>query len=154
MRSPVRGPTGVAWRFALFFAEQAGKEIAQADCPERDMAMTALAVSAMGAYMETPSPERESRLPSLLRGGEAEQDESRRVGWNQVRMIRNRDLLVIENALRSIVFIGEAPTAICSGVAISLRASTSLEREIDQFWQNLQPRLHPAVPNDRTLLPG
>ena len=26
--------------------------------------------------------------------------------------------------------------------------------EISQFWQNLQARLHPAVPNDSTAEPG
>ena len=28
--------------------------------------------------------------------------------------------------------------------------STSRDLEMSQFWQNLQPRLQPAVPNDRT----
>ena len=50
--------------------------------------------------------------------------------------------------------IDSAPTAICSGVACSDSASTSLDLEIDQFWQNLQPRLQPAVPKERTLVPG
>jgi hypothetical protein len=30
----------------------------------------------------------------------------------------------------------------------------SRDFEISQFWQNLQARLQPAVPNDRTLEPG
>ena len=41
-----------------------------------------------------------------------------------------------------------------SGVAISLSRSTSRDFEMSQFWQNLQVRLQPAVPNDRTGVPG
>jgi hypothetical protein len=98
-----------AWRFALFLAVNASKKVALGRCPERDKALAAQTVTAMEAYIEEPSPERGTRLRSLLRDVEAEQNETRRVGWNQVRMVRNRDLLVIENALRSIIFIVEAP---------------------------------------------
>jgi hypothetical protein len=30
----------------------------------------------------------------------------------------------------------------------------SRDLEMSQFWQNLQARLQPAVPKDKTLLPG
>jgi hypothetical protein len=36
--------------------------------------------------------------------------------------------------------------AIASGEADSLSRSISRDLLIDQFWQNLQPRLQPAVP--------
>jgi hypothetical protein len=137
-----------AWRFALFLAEHAGEKVAQGRCPERDKALAAQAVSAMKAYMDEPSPERGSRLRSLLREVEAEQDETRRVGWNQVRMISNRDLLVIENALRSIVFIVEAPTWLYQaardyaerydprhGTGL-IPASAPMVREIADFWRD------------------
>jgi len=32
--------------------------------------------------------------------------------------------------------------------------SISRDLLISQFWQNLQARLHPAVPKEKTLLPG
>jgi hypothetical protein len=41
-----------------------------------------------------------------------------------------------------------------SGVARLARVSTSRDLEISQFWQNLQARLHPAVPNDSTAESG
>ena len=44
--------------------------------------------------------------------------------------------------------------AMASGVACSESVSTSRDLEISQFWQNLQARLHPAVPNDSTADPG
>jgi len=40
------------------------------------------------------------------------------------------------------------------GLALASRRSMSREREMSQFWQNLQVRLQPAVPKDRMLLPG
>ena len=40
------------------------------------------------------------------------------------------------------------------GSAVSVRVSTSRDVEISWFWQNLQPRLQPAVPKLSTDVPG
>jgi len=50
--------------------------------------------------------------------------------------------------------LSRAAVAMVSGSARSLSCPTSRDLEIDQFWQNLHPRLQPAVPNDSTLEPG
>ena len=47
-----------------------------------------------------------------------------------------------------------ATRAISSGEAWSIRRSMSCDLEMSQFWQNLQARLQPAVPKEKTLLPG
>jgi hypothetical protein len=47
-----------------------------------------------------------------------------------------------------------AAQAMAGGAAWSASVSVSLDLEISQFWQNRQPRLHPAVPNDSTADPG
>ena len=47
-----------------------------------------------------------------------------------------------------------AAAAILSGDAASASVSSSRDFEMSQFWQNLQARLHPAVPNESTELPG
>ena len=47
-----------------------------------------------------------------------------------------------------------AASAMAGGVASSASVSVSRDLEMSQFWQNLQARLHPAVPNDYTLAPG
>jgi hypothetical protein len=47
-----------------------------------------------------------------------------------------------------------AASAMSSGMALSARVSMSRDFEMSQFWQNLQVRLQPAVPNDRTADPG
>jgi hypothetical protein len=41
-----------------------------------------------------------------------------------------------------------------SGVAASASVSVSRDLLMSQFWQNLQARLHPAVPKERTGVPG
>jgi hypothetical protein len=40
------------------------------------------------------------------------------------------------------------------GDAASISVSISRDLLMSQFWQNLQARLQPAVPNDNTLDPG
>jgi hypothetical protein len=40
------------------------------------------------------------------------------------------------------------------GEASSASVSVSRDVEMSQFWQNRQPRLHPAVPKDSTAEPG
>jgi len=48
----------------------------------------------------------------------------------------------------------KAACAIASGAARSCSRSSARAFEISQFWQNLQVRLHPAVPNESTGVPG
>ena len=47
-----------------------------------------------------------------------------------------------------------AARAIASGDALSISRSMSRDFEMSQFWQNLQARLQPAVPNESTAVPG
>jgi len=47
-----------------------------------------------------------------------------------------------------------AAFAIASGEASSVSRSNSPALEMSQFWQNLQVKLQPAVPNDSTGVPG
>ncbi len=53
--------------------------------------------------------------------------------------------------------VAPAPTAVSAiapGLAASARVSVSRDLEMSQFWQNLQPRLQPAVPKLNTEVPG
>ena len=47
-----------------------------------------------------------------------------------------------------------AVRAMASGVAVAARVSVWRDLEIDQFWQKRQARLQPAVPKERTGVPG
>ena len=50
--------------------------------------------------------------------------------------------------------VASAASAIASGLAWSISRSISVDLEMSQFWQNLQARLQPAVPNENTAEPG
>jgi hypothetical protein len=47
-----------------------------------------------------------------------------------------------------------AARTIARGEAWDCRRSSARAFEMSQFWQNLQVRLQPAVPKERTGLPG
>lgn len=47
-----------------------------------------------------------------------------------------------------------AAKAIVFGKASADRVSISLDLLMSEFWQNLQAKLHPAVPNESTGVPG
>jgi hypothetical protein len=47
-----------------------------------------------------------------------------------------------------------AARAIVSGAAQSASVSISRDLLMSQFWQNRQARLQPAVPKERTAVPG
>ena len=49
---------------------------------------------------------------------------------------------------------GNRGATMSSGEASSWSRSISRALEMSQFWQNLQVRLHPAVPKDSTGVPG
>ena len=70
------------------------------------------------------------------------------------RVLREDDRIVVgkRNARRPRALGGTRNLA--SGVADSLVRSWSRDFEMSQFWQNRQPRLQPAVPNDSTLRAG
>ena len=50
--------------------------------------------------------------------------------------------------------LASAASASASGSAASASVSISRDLLMSQFWQNLQARLQPAVPNERIELPG
>jgi hypothetical protein len=50
--------------------------------------------------------------------------------------------------------LARAACAMRCGEAVPISRSISRLLEMSQFWQNLQARLQPAVPNDSTLEPG
>ena len=58
-------------------------------------------------------------------------------------------IVVLLGAGRAVLFPAMVP-----GLAWSASRSKSRDLDISQFWQNLQARLQPAVPNENTLVPG
>jgi hypothetical protein len=58
------------------------------------------AVKELKPYLSEPREERKERLYSLCREIEAEQNEFKKIGWNRVRMLKSRDLVVVEESLK------------------------------------------------------
>ena len=67
------------------------------------------AVKELKPYLTDPTEERRTRLSSLCREMEAEQDEYKKIGWVRVRMLKSKDLVVVEESLKSVLRVHEAP---------------------------------------------
>jgi hypothetical protein len=106
LKSLCRDPR-VARRFALYLAGLTLERL-NASCPPytagedwvRYKALAAGAVSAMEGCVRSPNDGDLEILRSIFRAATEVQNEYRKVGWNMVRTIHSRDLLVIEYALR------------------------------------------------------
>jgi hypothetical protein len=98
-----------AWRFALFLAVHARKIAEEKKATERVKGLMDEAITQMESYLDDPAKERKDRLYPLLREIEQEQDEYKRISWGQVRIVHSMELVVVENALKSILRDHEAP---------------------------------------------
>ena len=67
------------------------------------------AVKELKLYLTDPTEERKERLSSLCREMQAEQNEHKIIGWNMVRMLKSKDLVVVEESLKSVLKSYEAP---------------------------------------------
>jgi hypothetical protein len=95
--------------FALFLAVLARKRAEEKKATERVKGLMDKAIPEMESYLDDPTEERKERLYDLLREIEQEQDEYKRISWGQVRIVHSMELVVVENALKSILCDEEAP---------------------------------------------
>ena len=95
--------------FALFLAQKIQSKMRQEQSPERYRELVDRAVKELKPYLTDPTEERKERLSSLCREMEAEQNEYKKIGWDMVRMLRSRDLVVVEESLKSVLKGYEAP---------------------------------------------
>ena len=97
------GEPEAAAAFALFLAQRIQSKMRKEQSPGRYRELVDRAVKELKPYLTDPTEERKERLSSLCREIEAEQNEFERIGWNMVRMIRSKDLVVVEESLKSVV---------------------------------------------------
>jgi hypothetical protein len=134
--------------FAMFLAVSARKRAEEKGVPERARELMDRAIKEMGSYLDDPTKERKERLYPLLREMEQEQDEHKRIGWGTVRIVRSMELLVVENAMKSILREDEAPTWLYQaardyaerydsrhGTGL-IPASAPMMQEIADFWRD------------------
>lgn len=106
LKSLCREPE-VANQFVLFLAYRTQVTMEATPRPERtaeadwNLSQTLIteAVTAMSQHLESPSPANLMVLRQLLNRVCAVQNEYKRVGWNTVRLIYSREVLLIEYAL-------------------------------------------------------
>jgi uncharacterized protein YpuA (DUF1002 family) len=95
--------------FALFLAQRIQSKMRQEQSPERYRELVDRAVEELKPYLTDPTEEQKERLSALCREIEAEQNDYEKIGWNMVRMVRSKDLVVVEESLKSVLKNYEAP---------------------------------------------
>jgi hypothetical protein len=96
--------------FAMFLAVHARKKALEKKVPERVERLMARAITEMKSFLDDPNKERKESLYPLLREMEQEQNEYKRISWNMVRIVHSMELVVVEEALKSLLRDHEAPT--------------------------------------------
>ena len=125
--------------FALCLAQKIQKKMRQEKSSKRYRELVNQAVKELKPYLGDPSEERKERLSSLCREMEAEQNEYKKIGWDMVRMLKSKDLVVVEQSLKSVLKGHEA--AIWAYQA----AKDYAERYDAQYGTGLIPSSAPMV---------
>jgi hypothetical protein len=94
--------------FALFLAQKIQSKMRQDQSPERYQELVDRAVKELRPYLADPTEGSRERLTTLCREMEAEQNEYKKVHWDMVRMLKSRDLVVVEESLKSVTKSHEA----------------------------------------------
>ena len=139
------GEPEAAAAFALFLAGRIESKMRQEQGPERYRELVDRAVKELKPYLTDPTEERKERLSSLCREMEAEQNEYKKIGWDMVRMLKSRDLVVVEASLKSVLKLLPTDSAshrffrqrIASGSANSSRqriASLCASHDVFPLW--------------------
>jgi hypothetical protein len=125
--------------FAFFLAQRVQRKMRQEQSPERYRKLVDRAVRELRPYLTDPTDERKERLFSLCREMEAEQNEYQKIGWNMVRMLKSRDLVVVEESMISVVRSNEA------GIWAYQAAKDYAERYDARYGTGLIPSSAPMV---------
>ncbi len=94
-----------AGAFAMFLAQQAQGRLSEKHGKERYVQLADRAVREMKSYLDHPTEDCKMQLRSLLLEIQAEQNEYVSIQWSAVRSIKSWDLLIVENALRTILIV-------------------------------------------------
>ncbi len=131
-----------AGAFAMFLARKAQERLRDKQGKERYFQLASSAISEMKYYLDDPTGDRKQRLRSLLLEIEAEQNEYESVKWGVVRNIKSRDLVVVENTLRTILNRDEAPYWLYQASRVYVGGSIFFEKgsipqieDIAGFWR-------------------
>jgi hypothetical protein len=125
--------------FALFLAQKIQSKMRQDQSRQRYHELVDRAVEELESYSTDSTEERKARLSSLCREIEAEQNEYKKIGWDMVRMLKSRDLVVVEESLKSVLRRYEA------GIWAFQAAKDYAERYNPRYGTGLIPSSAPMV---------
>jgi hypothetical protein len=131
-----------AGAFALFLAQKAQGRLGEKQSKERYVQLSNRVVREVNFYLDHPTEDCKKQLRSLLLEIQAEQNEYVSIQWSAVRNIKSWDLLIVENALRSILNRDEAPRWLYQAARDFVGGSIEFDKkslpqieDIAQFWR-------------------
>jgi hypothetical protein len=95
--------------FALFLAQKTQKKMQQKKYPQQFRELVDRVITELTPYLADPTEERQARLSSLCKEMKSEQKEYMKSGWSVGRMLKYRDLVLVEECVRSVLSRSEAP---------------------------------------------
>ena len=137
-----------ATAFALFLAQKIQKKMRQKKYPQQFRELVDRVIKELTPYLADPTEERQARLSSLCEEMRSEQKKYMKSGWNMGRMLKHRDLVLVEECVRSVLSRSEAPfwayhaskdyvvrfdARYGSGL---IPNSAPIVEEIAEFWRN------------------
>ncbi len=137
-----------ATTFALFLAQKIQKKMRQKNYPQQFRELVDRAVNELTPYLADPTEERQARLSSLNEEMRSEQKAYMKSGWNVGRMLKHKDLVLVEECVRSVLSSSEAPFwayhaskdyAVCFDARYGfglIPNSAPMVEEIAGFWRD------------------
>jgi hypothetical protein len=95
--------------FALFLSLKIQKKMRQKKYPQEFRHLVDRVVKELTSYSADPTEERHAWLSSLCREMGAEAKQYMKRGWNVGRMLKHRDLVLVDECVRSVIERSEAP---------------------------------------------
>jgi len=103
------GEPEAAAAYALFLAQKIQKKMRQKKYPQQFRELVDRFIKELTPYLTDPTEEGKARLASLCREMASAQKEYKKIGWNVGRMLKYRDLVLVEECVRSVLSRSEAP---------------------------------------------
>jgi len=103
------GEPEAAAAFALFLAQKIQKKMRQKKYPQQFRELVDRFIKELTPYLADPTEEGKARLASLCREMSSAQKEYKKIGWNVGRLLKYRDLVLVEECVRSVLSGSEAP---------------------------------------------
>jgi hypothetical protein len=95
--------------FAFFLSERIQNKMRQGEYSIEFRELVDRATKELKPYLTDPTEERKARLSSLCDEMDSAQNEYKRIGWDMDRMLKSKDLFVVEQCLRLALRSWEAP---------------------------------------------